>query len=52
MKPITAEWVAKAEADFAVVFRYPGESADKKAAVEAKRLCSSFRKIARSKSMR
>ncbi len=35
MKPITAEWVAKAEAD-------------KKSAVEAKRLCSFFRKIARS----
>jgi HEPN domain-containing protein len=34
--------------DFAVVFRYPGESADKKSAVEAKRLCSFFRKIARS----
>lgn len=33
--------------DFAVAFRYPGESADKKAAVEAKRLCSFFRKIAR-----
>jgi HEPN domain-containing protein len=34
--------------DFAVAFRYPGESADKKSAVEAKRLCSFFRKIARS----
>ena len=34
--------------DFAVAFRYPGESADKKAAVEAKRLCIFFRKIARS----
>ena len=34
--------------DFAVTFRYPGESADKKSAVEAKRLCSFFRKIARS----
>jgi HEPN domain-containing protein len=34
--------------DFAVAFRYPGESADKKAAVEAKRYCSFFRKIARS----
>ena len=47
MKPITAEWVVKAEADFAVVFRYPGESADKKTAVEAKQLCSFFRKTAR-----
>jgi HEPN domain-containing protein len=33
--------------DFAVVYRYPGESADKKFAVEAKRLCSFFRKTAR-----
>ena len=47
MKPITAEWIAKSEADFAVAFRYPGESADKKSAVEAKRLCSFFRKTAR-----
>jgi len=34
--------------DFAVEFRYPGESADKESAVEAKRLCTYFRKIARS----
>ncbi|MDD5458952.1 MAG: HEPN domain-containing protein [Phycisphaerae bacterium] len=34
--------------DFAAAFRYPGESADKKAAAEAKRLCTFFRKIARS----
>lgn len=34
--------------DFAVVFRYPGESADKKSAFEAKQLCSFFRKTARS----
>jgi len=34
--------------DFAVAFRYPGEFADKKSAVEAKRLCSFFRKTARS----
>ena len=47
MKPTTAEWIAKAEADFAVAFRYPGESADKTFAVEAKRLCSFFRKTAR-----
>jgi len=47
MKPITAEWIAKAEADFAVMFRYPGESADKKTAVEAKQLCSFFRKTVR-----
>ena len=34
--------------DFAVAFRYPGESADKKSAVEARCLCSFFRKTARS----
>jgi len=34
--------------DFAVAFRYPGESADKKSATEAKQLCSFFRKVARS----
>ena len=34
--------------DFAVAFRYPGESADKKSASDAKKLCSYFRKIARS----
>jgi len=34
--------------DFAVTFRYPGESASKKDATEAKRLCTFFRKIARS----
>lgn len=32
--------------DFAVAFRYPGESADKKSAVEARRFCSFFRKTA------
>ena len=34
--------------DFAVAFRYPGESADKTFAVEARRLYSFFRKTARS----
>jgi HEPN domain-containing protein len=34
--------------DFAVAFRYPGESSDKKSAIEARRLCSFFRKTARS----
>lgn len=34
--------------DFAVAFRYPGESADKKSVLEAKQLCSFFRKTARS----
>ena len=82
MKPITAEWVAKAEADFAtaqresrvrkkpnydaICFHYQqcaekylkarlcevgipfGKIHDLVALVEAKRLCSFFRKIARS----
>jgi HEPN domain-containing protein len=34
--------------DFAVSFRYPGESADKESAVEAVKRCRFFRKIARS----
>ncbi len=34
--------------DFAVTFRYPGESADKTSAIDAKRLCDYFRKMARS----
>ena len=33
--------------DFAVSFRYPGESADKESAVDAVRRCRFFRKIAR-----
>ena len=33
--------------DFAVAFRFPGESAEKESAVEAKRLCTFFRKTAR-----
>ena len=33
--------------DFAVEFRYPGESADKESAAETKRLCTYFRRIAR-----
>ncbi|MDY0354388.1 MAG: HEPN domain-containing protein [Sedimentisphaerales bacterium] len=33
--------------DFAVAFRYPGESADKESAVETRRLCTFFRKTAR-----
>jgi HEPN domain-containing protein len=33
--------------DFAVAFRYPGETADKVSAVEAKRFCAFFRKTAR-----
>lgn len=80
MKPMTLEWVAKAEGDFAVMerearvrkkpnvveplwetfreqlilltgfavgFRYPGESADKKMALEARKLCRLFRRVAR-----
>lgn len=34
--------------DFAVAFRYPGESADRKAALEARRRCRRFRLAARS----
>lgn len=33
--------------DFAVTFRYPGESADKKTAMEARNMCKSFRKTVR-----
>jgi len=33
--------------DFAVGFRYPGESADKESAMEARRRCRAFRKAAR-----
>ena len=47
MKPIAAEWVAKAEGDFAVTFRYPGESADSESALDAQRRCRLFRKAAR-----
>ena len=32
---------------FAVGFRYPGESADKKMALEARKLCRLFRRVAR-----
>jgi len=47
MKPITAEWVSKAEGDFAVSFRYPGESADKESAMDSRRRCRRFRLAAR-----
>ena len=47
MKPLVAEWVSKAEGDFAVHFRYPGESADRVTALRARSLCRSFRKAAR-----
>ena len=33
--------------DFAVHFRYPGESADRSTALRARSLCRSFRKVAR-----
>ena len=33
--------------DFAVTFRYPGESADRESALEARHRCSLFRKTAR-----
>jgi hypothetical protein len=53
MKPLTAEWVDKAEGDlaflseFAVSFRYPGESADRESALDARRRCRTFRRAAR-----
>ncbi|MCH7592707.1 MAG: HEPN domain-containing protein [Planctomycetes bacterium] len=33
--------------DFAVMFRYPGESADREAALDARRRCRTFRRAAR-----
>ncbi len=33
--------------DFAVNYRYPGESADRKTALDARRRCRLFRKVAR-----
>jgi hypothetical protein len=33
--------------DFAVHFRYPGESADRSTALRARSLCRSFRNVAR-----
>ncbi len=47
MKPLTHEWVAKAEGDFAVKFRYPGESANREIAMEARKLCRLFRNAVR-----
>jgi hypothetical protein len=47
MKPLTSEWVSKAEGDFAVFFRYPGESADRAMALRARDFCRSFREAAR-----
>jgi hypothetical protein len=47
MKPLTAEWVDKAEGDFAIAFRYPSESADREMAEDAKRRCGRFRQAAR-----
>jgi len=47
MRPMTAEWIANAERDFAVAFRYPGETADSNAAVETRRRCRGFRSAAR-----
>jgi HEPN domain-containing protein len=33
--------------DFAITFRYPGESANKQTAMEARKRCRSFRRVAR-----
>jgi hypothetical protein len=41
MKPLTTE------SDFAVGFRYPGESADRESALDARRRCRAFRRAAR-----
>ncbi|MCK4659504.1 MAG: hypothetical protein KAV82_08280 [Phycisphaerae bacterium] len=43
MKPIAAEWVSKAEGDFA----YPGELADRESALDVRRRCRLFRLVAR-----
>jgi hypothetical protein len=52
MKPISAEWEDFREdlaylSDFAVTFRYPGESADKESALDAQKRCREFRAAAR-----
>jgi len=44
MKPLTYEWVEKAEG---VEFRYPGASADLEIAKNARSVCKSFRAVAR-----
>jgi len=60
---LTAEWITKAAADFAIVeresralsylsdyavnFRYPGESADRHTGLQARSFCRGFRKAAR-----
>jgi len=46
MKPLVAEWIFYLS-DFAVHFRYPGESADRSTALRARSLCRSFRNTAR-----
>jgi hypothetical protein len=55
MKPLTAEWIAKAEgdfalmelSDFAVAYRYPGETSSKEQARDAIARCRRFRQAAR-----
>ena len=53
MRPITREWVDKAEGDlaflsaFGVDVRYPGEAADKQSGLDARRRCRRFRSAAR-----
>jgi HEPN domain-containing protein len=53
VKAVQTDWEVFREdlaylSDFAVSFRYPGESADKESALDAVRRCRFFRKIARS----
>jgi len=52
MKPMSAEWESFREdlaylSDYAVTFRYPGESADAESAIDAQRHCQLFRNAAR-----
>jgi hypothetical protein len=48
MKPITQEWVDKAEEDWEVVdYRYPGAAATKADAQEAIKSCRRVRKVIR-----
>ena len=50
--PVQPEWEVFRQdlaylSDFAVSFRYPGESADRESALQARSLCSKFREAAR-----
>lgn len=47
MNELTVEWVAKAEAGYAVRFRYPGETADKTEAQKAYEIVTAVRAVLR-----